>query len=395
MTFRRALIPLVVLFALFPSLAVREVEAISFGSPFLFPDLQGGTAPGAPQGVFLDLGVTAIVDTNGVSSASAAPSQAGLNSIPLFLISGGSFTGFWSNEPLLPAGIQAGTFYTITATNGLSQTSSITTPSFVPLPSDLTLAQNVSFGVVGPNTEITWNRVFVGGQEVSAYQIRGIDSSGVTVFNTQISPHAFTPTQMNFILSGTPAFATITVDAVVQNANNTIITGRSRDFVSFPFSGVSGGSIQGFPVLPNVISQPGKFVFTNVSGGRWFDPGNAFGFHYVMLNGSLFTGIAGFPTGFANKFTVSANGTVLGMFGPGDQLTFPGGGVSDFLLTGIDPLADPNNPSGFPLELLFNTQSANFEMDALVTPEPTTLLLWGTSMAGLGLASRWRRRRQN
>jgi hypothetical protein len=59
MTFRRALILLVVLFALLPSLAVRNVEAISFGSPFLFPDLQGGTAPGAPHGVFLDLGVTA------------------------------------------------------------------------------------------------------------------------------------------------------------------------------------------------------------------------------------------------------------------------------------------------------------------------------------------------
>jgi hypothetical protein len=28
-------------------------------------------------------------------------------------------------------------------------------------------------------------------------------------------------------------------------------------------------------------------------------------------------------------------------------------------------------------------------------PEPTTLLLWGTTMAGLGLTARWRRRRQN
>lgn len=27
-------------------------------------------------------------------------------------------------------------------------------------------------------------------------------------------------------------------------------------------------------------------------------------------------------------------------------------------------------------------------------PEPTTLLLWGTTMAGLGLAARWRRRKQ-
>jgi MYXO-CTERM domain-containing protein len=33
--------------------------------------------------------------------------------------------------------------------------------------------------------------------------------------------------------------------------------------------------------------------------------------------------------------------------------------------------------------------------DLAATPEPTTLLLWGTAMAGLGLAARWRRRRQN
>ncbi len=29
------------------------------------------------------------------------------------------------------------------------------------------------------------------------------------------------------------------------------------------------------------------------------------------------------------------------------------------------------------------------------TPEPNTLLLWATAMAGLGPAARWRRRRQN
>jgi hypothetical protein len=34
-------------------------------------------------------------------------------------------------------------------------------------------------------------------------------------------------------------------------------------------------------------------------------------------------------------------------------------------------------------------------LDLAVVPEPTTLLLWGTTMAGLGLAARWRRRRQN
>ena len=37
--------------------------------------------------------------------------------------------------------------------------------------------------------------------------------------------------------------------------------------------------------------------------------------------------------------------------------------------------------------------SATVEVSAV--PEPATLILWGTTMAGLGLAARWRRRRQN
>jgi hypothetical protein len=33
--------------------------------------------------------------------------------------------------------------------------------------------------------------------------------------------------------------------------------------------------------------------------------------------------------------------------------------------------------------------------DLSAVPEPTTLILFGSTMAGLGFASRWRRRRQN
>jgi MYXO-CTERM domain-containing protein len=43
-----------------------------------------------------------------------------------------------------------------------------------------------------------------------------------------------------------------------------------------------------------------------------------------------------------------------------------------------------------------NSKLRTFEfIEQPTVPEPTTLLLWGTTMAGLGLAARWRRRRQN
>jgi hypothetical protein len=45
----------------------------------------------------------------------------------------------------------------------------------------------------------------------------------------------------------------------------------------------------------------------------------------------------------------------------------------------------------------FLSPSVSFAQTAAelgATPEPTTLLLWGTTMAGLGLAARWRRSSQ-
>jgi MYXO-CTERM domain-containing protein len=65
-----------------------------------------------------------------------------------------------------------------------------------------------------------------------------------------------------------------------------------------------------------------------------------------------------------------------------------------------DPAIDgflTNNGEGFVLGYLFSGDAAgiSLEVTAHVVPEPTTLLLWGTTMAGLGLAARWRRRRQN
>ncbi len=55
-----------------------------------------------------------------------------------------------------------------------------------------------------------------------------------------------------------------------------------------------------------------------------------------------------------------------------------------------DPITGAVTPVPFPRDFVVAVAS-----DISEVPEPTTLLLWGTSMAGLALATRWRRRRQN
>lgn len=158
-------------------------------------------------------------------------------------------------------------------------------------------------------------------------------------------------------------------------------------------------STQSDPLLPGGVS-PGLFTFTDVPSGVWVDPPTAFGFHYVAASGSLFTSILDFPMGFAGPFTVSTGGNLLGSFGPGNSVDFTpfsGGGVSEFTITGINPLVDPSDPTAFPLQLSFNAPTGSFTMQALqsqqVVPEPSTWLLLATGLIGL-LGLGWRKRQQ-
>jgi hypothetical protein len=87
-----------------------------------------------------------------------------------------------------------------------------------------------------------------------------------------------------------------------------------------------------------------------------------------------------------NEFRVTWNGSVIS-----DQVNLPAFGYTerDFLnLLATSPTT--------PLEFGFRNDPGFLHLDDVAvnaTPEPTTLLLLGTTMAGLGLA-RWRRRRQ-
>jgi hypothetical protein len=133
----------------------------------------------------------------------------------------------------------------------------------------------------------------------------------------------------------------------------------------------------------------------------WIDPPTAAGFHFSIGSGSnsLFTEIVDFPTGIDsdNQFTVSAGGNVLGDFGPGQSVNFVsllGHGVSEFDVTGINPLIDTEQPNPFPLQVDFNTEEADVTMTPLIpletAPEPLTIL--GTVTFGTFVATAKRRR---
>ena len=140
------------------------------------------------------------------------------------------------------------------------------------------------------------------------------------------------------------------------------------------------GATQDFPILPQV--EAGRFTFSNVPSGDWFDPPFADGFEYVMTGDSFFTDILDFPDGIDadNQFTVSVGDVDLGNYGPGQRLNFGevfGSPVPQFTLTGIDPSVDTALGDAFPLRLAFDTPRADFDMIPIIAtvqpdPEPDT-----------------------
>ncbi|QDV71879.1 hypothetical protein [Botrimarina mediterranea] len=157
-------------------------------------------------------------------------------------------------------------------------------------------------------------------------------------------------------------------------------------FVFATNEGVVRGSTPSLPILPTGSSSPAgcdcvSFDFDNAPSGWWFDPPVAEGYEYRMQAGSdaLFTSVLDFPPGFDGPFTVVADGATLGVFGPGEPVDFVsllGHGVGSFLVTGIAPGVDPEDPQAFPIKLAFDQPFASFAMTAITTvPEPGAVML--------------------
>ena len=69
---------------------------------------------------------------------------------------------------------------------------------------------------------------------------------------------------------------------------------------------------------------------------------------------------------------------MLGTFGPGDMVDFsgfPGGGVTQFTVSGIGPTVDGNDPLAFPTFLQFDQSTVNFTMTPVPEPSSFTLAL--------------------
>ena len=173
-----------------------------------------------------------------------------------------------------------------------------------------------------------------------------------------------------------------------------------------PWNPAIPGASQQNPIMPTV-TRPNFWGFINGRRGDWFDPPTAYGFRYEMTSDSVFTEIIDFPTGFAKPFTVLVKDVILGEFTAGNSVNFTnysallgnllvgGSGVKEFSVTGLN--VDPTNPAAFPLQLDFNTETANFNMHALLNeaeavPEPSTML--GLVASGSFLVGVVRKRRQ-
>ena len=161
------------------------------------------------------------------------------------------------------------------------------------------------------------------------------------------------------------------------------------------------GDSQFNPLLPD-FTTGSLYHFRNEHPYQWFDPPSAHGFKFEMVSDSLFTSIVNFPLGFDNPFTVLVGDTVLGEFGPGDSVDFTSfdGGVSEFTVTGLD--VDPSDPTVFPIRLDFDTETASFDMIALLNKDdsddsksvPETSGVLGLLIVGFGIGA-LRKRKQS
>jgi hypothetical protein len=175
-----------------------------------------------------------------------------------------------------------------------------------------------------------------------------------------------------------------------------------RNQQRFPTNGVATaggvhGDSQENPIMPEETQGPrGEWIFNNVDvpvidGGAWFDPvGDVPAYLYETDGNSNFIAVMlpfDVPAGSDNSFIVN-DGTGGVPVDAGDLFIFPNP-VDSFIVSGIDPLADGDDPLGFPTFLQFDEQLVTFTQTGIPEPATMGLILFGVA----GLLARRRRQR--
>ena len=173
------------------------------------------------------------------------------------------------------------------------------------------------------------------------------------------------------------------------SGTNSVVLGSGTNTVSLTFLGVSGT----FPVIANggSVVPIGEFVTASASGSTFpVVPSSP----HAPLVGFTISLVQSSPTAGASSnsynFGEGGGGTVLPLLGFPNYLQLPiGPQPPGYNYAALVYSFDP-----YPFTLTTTNGVLDLGANAGAIPEPTTLLLFGTTI-GLGLAARWRRRRQS